>query len=75
MEGLVAMNEIENKSMDLLLNETFENVREGVSYPETDGRKEVTPSPFIQAYRTSATKALKQPDGPRKDAVIKAICV
>jgi hypothetical protein len=33
----------------------------------------VTPSPFIQAYRTSITKALKQPDGPRRDAVIKAI--
>jgi hypothetical protein len=73
VEGLVAMNEIENKSVDQLLNGTFENVREGVTYPEANGRKEVTPSPFIQAYRTSVTKALKQPDGPRKDAVIKAI--
>jgi hypothetical protein len=34
---------------------------------------EVTLSPYIQAHRTSVTKALKQPDGPRKDAVIKAI--
>ncbi len=73
VEGLVAMNEVENKPVDQLLNGTFENVREGVMYPETDGRKEVTPSPFIQAYRTSVTKALKQPNGPRKDAVIKAI--
>ncbi len=59
MEGLIAINEIENKSMDQLLSETFENVRERVTYPETDERKEVTPSPFIQAYRTSVTKALK----------------
>jgi hypothetical protein len=74
VEGLVAMNEVENKSVDQLLNGTFAKVREGVTYQETDGRKEVTPSPFIQAYRTSVTKALKQPFGPRKDAVIKAIC-
>ena len=73
VEGLVAINKVEDKSVDQLLAGTFENVREGVAYPETDARKEVTPSPFIQAYRTSVTKALKQPDGPRKDAVIKAI--
>ncbi len=73
MEGLIAINETENKSVDQLLAGTFENVREGVAYPGTDARMEVTPSPYIQAYRTSVTKALKQPDGPRKDAVIKAI--
>ncbi len=73
VEGLIAINEIENKSVDQLLNGTFQNVREGVTYPETDGLKEARPSPFIQAYRTSVTKALKQPYGPRKDAVIKAI--
>jgi hypothetical protein len=59
--------------VDQLLNGTFEKVRKGITYPETDGRKEATPSPFIQAYRTSVTKALKQPNGPRKDAVTKAI--
>ncbi len=73
VEGLIAINETENKSVDQLLAGTFENVREGVAYPGTDARQEVTPSPYIQAYRTSVTKALKQPDGPRKDAVIKAI--
>jgi hypothetical protein len=51
----------------------FENVREGVTYLGTDARMEVTPYPYIQTYRTSVTKALKQPDGSRKDAVIKAI--
>ena len=73
VEGLIAINEIENKSVDQLLAGTFENVREGVAYPGTDAWMEVTPSPYIQAYRNSVTKALKQPDGPRKDAVIKAI--
>ncbi len=70
---MVAINKVENKSVDQLLAGTFENVREGVAYPGTDKRKEVTLSPFIHAYRTSVTKALKQPDGPRKDAIIKAI--
>jgi hypothetical protein len=27
----------------------------------------------FQHYRTSVTKALRQPDGPQKDAVVKAI--
>jgi hypothetical protein len=72
-QTLIAVNEIENKSVDQLLAGTFENVRDGVTYPGTDARQEVTPSPYIHAYRTSVTKALKQPDGPRKDAVIKAI--
>jgi hypothetical protein len=58
--------------VDQLLNGTFEGVRKGVAYPEADAEKEATPSPFIQAYRTSVIKALKQSDGPRKDAVIKA---
>jgi hypothetical protein len=59
--------------MDQLLNGTFEDVRKGVAYPVADVGKEATPSSYIQAYRTSVTKALKQADGPRKDAVIKAI--
>ncbi len=52
VEGLVSLHEIENKSVDQLLNGTFEGVREGVAYPEADAEKETTPSPFIQAYRT-----------------------
>ena len=66
VEGLVSLHEIENKSVDQLLNGTFEGVREGVAYPEAGAEMEATPSPFIQAYRTSVIKALKQPDGPRK---------
>ena len=73
VEGLVSLHEIENKSVDQLLNGTFEGVREGVTYPEAGAEMEATPSPFLQAYRTSVVKALRQPDGPRKDAVIKAI--
>ncbi len=60
-------------SVDQLLAGTFKGVQEGVAYPEADARKKPILSPYIQAYRTSVTKALKQPDRPRKDAVIKAI--
>ncbi len=47
VEGLIAVNGIENKSVDQLLAGTFQNVREGVTYPRTDARMEVTPSPYI----------------------------
>jgi hypothetical protein len=73
VEGLVSLHEIESKSVDQLLAGTFEGVREGVAYPETSEEQEPTPSPYIQAYRTSVTKALKQADGLHKAAVIKAI--
>ncbi len=73
VEGLVSLHEIENRSVNQLLKGTFKGVREGVAYLEADVGKVETPSPFIQAYRTSVNKALKQADRPRKDAVIKAI--
>ncbi len=62
-----------SKSVDQLLNGTFEDVQDGVAYPEADAGKEATSSQYIQAYRTSVKKALRQADGPHKAAVIKAI--
>ncbi len=59
--------------MNQLLTGTFEDVWEEVAYPETEAEKKPTPSSYIQAYRTSVAKALKQADGRRKDVVIKAI--
>ncbi len=54
-EGLVSLHEIENKSVDQLLNGTFEGVREGVAYPEADAEKEeATPSPYIHADARTA---------------------
>jgi hypothetical protein len=58
-------------SVNQLLAGPFEGVRERVA-PEAGAEKQPTHSPYIQAYRTSVTKALKQADGPRKDAIIKA---
>jgi hypothetical protein len=69
----VLFNEIENRCANQfqLLAGRGRTGRGG--YPETGAEKEPEPSPYIQAYRTSVTKALKQADEPRKDAVIKAI--